>query len=125
MTTKLLLQSIATFIGGAAFLGLLLFLPAGTFIYWQAWLFIVVFMLTLSIFGLYFSIKDPALIERRKRAGPGAEQSTLQKVVAALAFGGALALLVVAGLDHRFGWSDKSPVLSVIGDALLVLSFVI
>src|SRR5512133_88193 len=116
MTTKLLLQSIATFIGGAAFLGLLLFLPAGTFLYWQAWLFIVVFMLTLSIFGIYFSIKDPALIERRKRVGPGAEQSTLQKIVASLSFAGVLAMFIIAGFDRRFGWSEMPPFLSLLGD---------
>jgi hypothetical protein len=44
----------------------------GTFNYWQAWAFIVVFMITFSVYGVYFSIKDPALMERRKQAAPGA-----------------------------------------------------
>ena len=70
---KLIVQTVITFFAGALLLGLLLFLPAGTFNYWQAWVFIAVFMVTISVFGLYFSIKDPELIERRKRAGPGAE----------------------------------------------------
>lgn len=123
MTAKLLLQAILTFIAGAVFQGLLLFLPAGTFNYWQAWVCIAVFMVTVSIFGVYFSIKDPALMERRKQAGPAAEQSTLQKIVATLAFTGLLALFVVSGFDRRLGWSNVPPVLSVVGDALIVLSF--
>jgi protein-S-isoprenylcysteine O-methyltransferase Ste14 len=124
MTTKLIVQSIGTFLGGALLLGLLLFLPAGTFNYWQAWLFIVVFMITMSVFGIYFSVHDPDLVERRKQAGPGAEQSTLQKVVATLAFGSLLGLVAFCGLDRRFGWSHVPPFVAWGGDALVVLSFV-
>jgi protein-S-isoprenylcysteine O-methyltransferase Ste14 len=122
--TKLLLQTLATFVGGALLLGLLLFLPAGTFNYWQAWVCIVVFMITISVFGAYFLIKDPALMERRKQAGPAAEQSMLQKIVATIALTGLYALFVLSALDHRFGWSAVPPLISWIGDALLVLSFI-
>ncbi|HEY7414771.1 MAG TPA: isoprenylcysteine carboxylmethyltransferase family protein, partial [Ktedonobacteraceae bacterium] len=122
--TKLLLQTLATFVGGALLLGLLLFLPAGTFNYWQALVFIPVFMITISIFGVYFSIKDPALMERRKQAGPAAEHSMLQKIVATIAFSSLFALPVLSGLDRRFGWSQVPPLVSWIGDALLVLSFI-
>jgi protein-S-isoprenylcysteine O-methyltransferase Ste14 len=123
--SKLLLQTLETFVGGSLFLGLLLFLSAGTFDYWQAWVFIVVFMVTMNVFGVYFSIKDPALVERRKRAGPAAEQSTLQKIVITIVFASLLALFVLSGLDRRFGWSQVPPLLSWVGDALLVLSFVV
>ena len=120
---KLILQTIGTFLFGTLLLGLLLFLPAGTFNYWQAWVFIAVFMVTICIYGLYFSIKDPALIERRKQAGPGAEQSTLQKIVAAIAFTVFFGMFVVCGLDHRFGWSHMPALVSWVGDGLLVFSF--
>jgi protein-S-isoprenylcysteine O-methyltransferase Ste14 len=122
--TRLLLQTLATFVGGTVLLGLFLFLLAGTFDYWQAWVLVPVFTVTTSAYGLYFSIKDPALIERRKQAGPAAEQSTLQKIIATLAFGGLVALFVLSALDHRFGWSQMPPLVSWIGDALLVLSYV-
>jgi protein-S-isoprenylcysteine O-methyltransferase Ste14 len=124
MNLKLLLQTLGTFVIGALLLGVLLFLPAGTFNYWQAWVFIVVFMVTLSVFGLYFAIKDPALTQRRLQAGPGAEQSTLQKIVATLAFTAFFAVFVVCGLDRRFGWSQVPPVVSWIGDGLEVFSFI-
>lgn len=72
---KLILPTIRTFLAGAAVLGLLLFLPAWTLNYWQAWVFIVVFMTAVNIIGLYLSIKDPELLERRKNVGPAAEQN--------------------------------------------------
>jgi protein-S-isoprenylcysteine O-methyltransferase Ste14 len=123
MTTKLVLQTLGTFIGGSLFLALLLFLPAGTLNYWQAWVLIPVFMVTLSVFGVYFSVRDPELMERRKQAGPGSEQSTLQKIVATIAFTGLAAVFVLPGLDRRFGWSHMLPLVSWIGDVLTVISF--
>jgi protein-S-isoprenylcysteine O-methyltransferase Ste14 len=123
MTTKLILQSIGTFLFGTLLLGMLIFLPAGTFNYWQAWVFIAVFMVTISVFGVYFSIKDPALLERRKQAGPAAEQSTLQKIVATIALTSLVGLFIFGGLDHRFGWSHMPSFVAWAGDALVVVSF--
>jgi len=123
MTTRLFVQSIGTFLAGSLLLGLLLFLPAGTFNYWQAWVFIVVFMVTISVFGIYFTIKDPALMERRKQAGPGAEQSTVQKIVATLAFTSLFGLFIIGGFDHRFGWSHMPSFVTWVGDVLVVVSF--
>ncbi len=125
MTTKLLLQSLATLVGGVLALWLLLFLTAGTLDYWQAWVFVPVFMVTMSVYGIYFSIKDPAHMERRKRGGPAAEQSVLQKILITLGLGALIALFVLSALDRRFGWSHVPPLVSWIGDALLVLSFVV
>jgi len=66
--SKLIVQTAAAFLVGSLALGALIFLPAGTFNYPEAWVFIPVFMVTISVFGLYFSLKDPALMERRRRA---------------------------------------------------------
>ena len=120
---KLVAQTFASFLIGVLLLSLLLFLPAGTLDYWQAWGFIAVFMVTISVFGLYFSIKDPELMERRKQAGPGAEQSTLQKIVATLAFASLVGLFIFGGLDHRFGWSAMPAFVAWVGDFLVVVVF--
>ncbi len=101
--------------------GLLLFVPAGTLRYWQAWVFLAVFTILSLCSAVYLFRKNPAVVERRMRAGPKAETRAVQKVVAAgiaiLFFG----LLVFGALDHRFGWSPVPPVLSLIGDALVVI----
>jgi MFS superfamily sulfate permease-like transporter len=99
------IQTARTFIIGAIALGVLLFLPAWTLAYWQAWVFIVVFMISVNVIGLYLSLKDPALLERRKKVGPAEEQSMLQRIIMSLAIIGSLALLVFCAFDHRFAWS--------------------
>lgn len=118
-------QTARTFLIGAIVLGILLFLPAWTFNYWQAWVFIVVFMISVNVIGVYLSLKDPVLLERRKKVGPTAEQSVLQKIVIFLAIFGNLALLVFCAFDHRFAWSPVPSAVSVLGDVLVALGLFI
>jgi MFS superfamily sulfate permease-like transporter len=63
---ELIRQALSTFVIGAFALGALLFLPAWTFDYWQAAVFIAVFMMSVTGIGLYLALEDPALLERRK-----------------------------------------------------------
>jgi protein-S-isoprenylcysteine O-methyltransferase Ste14 len=121
----LILSSLVGFIVSVIALGLVLFLPAWTLDYWQAWVFILVFSLLVTLNGLYFSIKDPASMERRKQAGPAAEQSKGQKVMITLAYISLLAVGVFCALDHRFGWSKAPAVVCILGLLLVVLANVI
>jgi len=106
-------------------IGIPLFLSAGTLDYWQGWLFIVVFDIATSLHGLYLAIKDPALLERRKRVGPFAEKRLGQRIFAAFMILAWIVVFVIAGLDYRFSWSHI-PVLAVLaGNFLVVLSYVI
>ena len=122
---KLIVQTFGTFLLGVFLLGVLLFLPAGTFNYWQAWVFIVVFMASVSMIGVYLSLKDPALLERRKNIGPAAEQSLAQKIIISIGILADLGLLVFCALDYRFGWSPVPPYISLLGDALVALGLFI
>lgn len=122
---KLALQSLQTFVIGAVFLGLLLFLPAWTLNWWQAWVFIVVFNVCVNFIGLYLSIKDPALLERRKKVGPTEEQNPAQKIIMSLALLSNFALLIVCGLDHRFGWSRMPEWVNLLGAGLVALGLYI
>ncbi len=116
---NLTLQTLKTFVIGAIALGVLLFVPAWTLNYWQAWLFIGVFMVSVNAIGLYLTLKDPALLERRKKVGPTAETTPAQKIIMAVAIVGNLGLLIFSALAHRFGWSPVVPLLSLIGDGLV------
>jgi protein-S-isoprenylcysteine O-methyltransferase Ste14 len=122
---NLILPTIGSFIPGVIALGVVLFLPAWTLAYWQAWVFIVVFMVLVTATGVYFSIKDPALMERRKQAGPAAEQSTGQKIMITFAYFSLLAVGVFSALDHRFGWSHVPAIVCIIGVGLVVIANVI
>jgi protein-S-isoprenylcysteine O-methyltransferase Ste14 len=102
----------------------LLFIPAGTLDYWQAWAFLIVFVAATSAIGVYLAITDPKLLERRMRAGPIAEKEKSQKIIMAFAMVGLIALLVFPALDYRFLWSPVPAAVSLAGDALVVLGFV-
>ncbi len=101
MDTKLFSQAIVKFLSGLLIVGLLLFLPAGTFTYWQAWLLIGILFIPMFIAGLIMMKKSPDLL--RKRLDVKEEQSE-QKAVIALSGLMFLAAFIVAGLNIRFGW---------------------
>ena len=122
---KLILSTLQTFLIGLAALGLLLFLPAWTFHYWQAWVFIVVFLIAVNAIGLYLSLKDPALLEKRKNVGPAAEKSPAQRIIMTFAFISILGLLIFCALDHRFAWSPVPIYVSLFGDVLVALGLFI
>jgi protein-S-isoprenylcysteine O-methyltransferase Ste14 len=101
--------------------GVLLFLPAGTFDYWQAWVFLAVFSIASIFSAVYLVKKDPAALERRMHSWPAAETRPVQKVVAAGVYVLFSALLVFSALDHRFGWSPVPAAVSLAGDALVAI----
>jgi protein-S-isoprenylcysteine O-methyltransferase Ste14 len=114
-----------TILIGAIALGILLFLPAWTFNYWQAWVFMLVFISSTNAIGIYLALKDPVLLERRKKIGPTAEQSSTQKIIIALSIVGLLALMVFSAFDHRFTWSPVPIYISLLGDVLIALGLLI
>lgn len=122
---KLIIPTSKSFLIGAFALGLFLFLPAWTLNYWQAWVFIVVFLSSVNAIGVYLSLYDPALLERRKNVGPAAEQNVSQRIIMSIAVVAIIGLLVFCALDHRFGWSPVAAGVSLAGDALVVLGLLI
>jgi protein-S-isoprenylcysteine O-methyltransferase Ste14 len=110
---------------GLIALGVIVFVPAGTLAYPQGWAFILIFTVSTNIIGLYLALNDPALLERRLKAGPAAETRPVQKVLIAIAFAGAIALVVVSALDHRFSWSRAPAWTSMLGNILVPLGLMI
>jgi len=101
MTIKLFFQALTKFVLGLLLIGLLLFLPAGTFDFWQAWLFIAVLFVPMFIAGIILMIRQPELLRKRLDAK---EQQQEQKWIVALSGLMFIAVFVAAGLNRRFGW---------------------
>ena len=101
MTLKLFVQALTKFLAGLLLVGVLLFLPAGTFDYWQAWLFIGILFGPMFIAGIVLMIRQPELLRKRLDAK---EKQGEQKWVVALSGLMFIAVFVVAGLSRRFGW---------------------
>lgn len=104
-------------LGMVAF-GLLLFLPAGTFNYWQAWALLVVTGTLSWIFSIYFLLTNPAALRRRM---PAIESRSEQKLIVGAIFLLWTTLFVVSALDHRFGWSAVPTAVSLFGDLLVAI----
>jgi protein-S-isoprenylcysteine O-methyltransferase Ste14 len=107
----------------SAVMAALIFIPAGTFDYWQAWLFLAVFFGSSLAITLYLMKYDRSLLQRRMQGGPAAEKEKTQKIVMSLVSVAFVALLVVPALDHRFHWSNMPPLVVLTGDALIALSY--
>ena len=104
-------------------MGLLLFVPAGTIRYWQAWLYLSIFTGASVLTTVYLMRNDPALLEWRLRGGPTAEKRTAQRLIMLFTSIGFIALLVVPALDQRFGWSNVPLGGISAGDILVALGF--
>ena len=103
----------------------LLFIPAGTWRYWQGWLYAFVFMAGCVVIGVYFTKHDPALVERRMKVGPTKEREPAQKIIVSLALLGFLLLFAVSGFDIRSHWSAEPVWLVILGDIMVGVAFVI
>lgn len=115
---KIAFQVTTTSLLGLGLIALALFWPAGTFDYWQAWVFFGVFVALSVIYTVFVGAKNPEVLRRRMNAGPTHESRPIQKVVSSGIVLTFFALLVVSGLDHRFGWSDVPTAVVLIGNVL-------
>ena len=123
-TMKIGLQTLASTLFGIAFFAALLFWPAGTLDYWQAWVFIAVFITATMVPSIYLAVKNPAALRRRLKAGPTAETRPVQRFAIVGTAVSVVAVLVLSALDHRFGWSQVPTSVIVVGLVLVAVGLV-
>jgi protein-S-isoprenylcysteine O-methyltransferase Ste14 len=116
-------KAIAQGIAGMAVFVAFIFLPAGTWHYWQGWLFIAVFSASTVAFTVYLALYDRPLLERRMNAGPQYENEGPQKIIVSLIIVGFSVFIILPPLDHRIGLSPVPAYLSLLGDILIIFSF--
>lgn len=85
------------------FIGLLIFLPAGTFQFFNGWLFIAGLFVPMVFTFIYLMIKDPDLLEKRIQMK---EKEKEQKIYVRLSMLLMVAAYIVPGLDYRLNWSQ-------------------
>ena len=120
MRNKLSLQALTKTIMGFVFICVLLFLPAGTFHYWNAWLFMAVLFVPMIILGIVMLFKSPDLLKKRLDAK---EKEDEQKWVVALSGIMFVAAFVVAALNFRFSWHSLPDFVIWISVAMFLLSY--
>lgn len=102
--------------------GLIILISAGTFNYWQAYLYLSILMVPMAFVVVYFLKNDPKFLERRTRAKEKEKEQLVIQIVFSLIF---LSGFIIPGLDKRFGWSDVSSVIVIIADAVIFLGYIL
>ena len=118
MTMKLFLAAIAKFILGVALVGALIFLPAGTFSYFNGWLLMGILFVPMFLAGIVMMFKNPDLLKSRLNAKEKQREQSLVVKLSGLMF---LAGFIVAGLGVRFHWYVL-PMGVVVGAAVVFLA---
>jgi protein-S-isoprenylcysteine O-methyltransferase Ste14 len=102
-----------------------LFGLSGTLHDGRAWAMLAMFFGCAGVITVWLWFRDKALLERRVKAGPGSEPDPIQNVVQAVAGLVFLATFAVPGLDRRFGWSHAPLAVSLAGDGMIAIGFLI
>jgi protein-S-isoprenylcysteine O-methyltransferase Ste14 len=122
-TYSLKIKTLLGFVELIAIIGLFIFAPAGSFNFWQAWVYSIIFFMSSATISAYLWKRDPELLARRVEAGPVEEKEKTQKIIQVFASLLFISILIVPSLDHRFGWSNVPLYIVIIGDILVVLGF--
>ena len=118
--TALFALAVLRILAGMALFIALLFLPAGTTDFWQAWLYLALLFGMMAAAMVLFIVRDPELLERRitgRESQPGQGRIVLAESVLIIA------AYLMPGLDKRWGWSNLPPALSLLGAALVLLGY--
>ena len=117
MTMKLFLGAITKFLLGVALVGVLIFLPAGTFFYFNGWLLMGILFVPMFLAGIVMMFKNPDLLKSRLNAKENSKEQSLVVKLSGLMF---LSGFIVAGLGVRFHWYVL-PIGVVVGAAVVFL----
>lgn len=117
---KLFLNALIKFICGLVLVGLLLFFPAGTFNFLNAWIFIGVLFIPMFLVMIYLAIKKPELLEKRIKAK---EKENVQKTVVGLTALIFIVAFTIAGFDFKYNWSKLPNIVTYISTGVLLISY--
>ena len=122
MEKDLCFKALVKFFFGVIVVGILLFLPAGTFYYWKAWLLMGILFIPMFFAGLILLLKNPELLKKRLNIK---EEQAEQRLVIKLT--GLMFLLgfILAGLNFRFGWIIMPDRVSWVGAAIFLFSYML
>ena len=122
MNKKLFIEAIIKFTLGVVLVGVLLFLPAGTFSYWNGWLFLGILFIPMFFAGIVMMAKNPQLLKSRLKAKEEQKEQDLVVKLSGLMF---LAGFIVAGLDFRFQWNPLPTEVSIGAAVVFLIAYLL
>ena len=108
------------FLAAVPVLFAMFFLPAGTFSYWEAWVYLAIIFIPMTLVLIYLFKNDPGRLERRMKTR---EPETEQKLIVKLSVPLFLIAFLLPGFDQRFGWSDVPVGVVVMAEILVLLGY--
>jgi protein-S-isoprenylcysteine O-methyltransferase Ste14 len=118
---ELIKKLIIRFMAVPLFIGICCLIPAGTFDYWQVYLYFAVLIIPMFFVLIYFFRKDPKFLERRTRT---AEKKKEQKLIQLFNLPLFIAAFIVPGLDRRYGWSDIPVWIIIATDIVILMGYI-
>jgi protein-S-isoprenylcysteine O-methyltransferase Ste14 len=122
-TSKLKRRTILGFVLTTVIFEMLLFGTAGSFNYWQGWLYSIITFVFLGGSAIYLWKRDPALLERRTKVGAVDEKEKGEKIVQIIAVLGSILIAVIPALDYRFDWSHVPLYIVILGAIFLIIGY--
>ncbi len=120
MRAKLMIQAVSKFIVGLFMIAVLLFLPAGTFSYWNGWFFMGLLFIPMFLLGTILLVKAPDLLSKRLQSKEKEKEQKHVVLGSLLIFVGGF---VVAALDFRFQWTQLPVGIVIAASVLLLVSY--
>jgi len=111
---------IMRFLGALLVLSAMFFLPAGTWAYWEAWVYLAILFIPMLFVLIYLLKNDPELLARRMRLR---EKEAEQKLIIKLSYIPFLLAYLLPGFDKRFGWSNVAVWVVIVADILVLLGY--
>lgn len=122
MTAKLFFQAIAKFLLGIVLVGALIFLPAGSFMFFNGWLFMGVLFVPIFFAGIVMMFKNPDLLKKRLNAKEKMKEQSIVVKLSGLMF---LSGFIIAGLGFRFHWHSLPKSVVFVAVAVFLISYLI
>lgn len=119
---KLAINGIIKFLLGVIMVSLLLFIPAGTLAFWNAWVFMGLLFIPMIFVGIWLFIKKPELLAKRLN---GNEKEKTQKFVILFSVVIFVAGFVICGLDFKNKWTNSNALSTIMGSIVLLLSYIL
>lgn len=122
MSIKLFFHAIIKYILGVLIVGILLFIPANSFNYWNGWLFMGLLFIPMFIAGIVLMIKNPELLKKRLDVKEKESEQKLVIFCSSIMF---ISGFIIAGLNYRYSWTMLPNIVVIISSALFIIAYIL
>lgn len=119
-TRDLTMKALGRFLMAVAILAAVLFLPAGTLWYWEAWAYLAILFIPMFFVLVHLIKNEPELLERRLRMQ---EKEAEQKLIIKLSYVWFLTAFLLPGFDRRYGWSSVPAAIVIVADIIVLVGY--